>query len=136
MGLAYMICYSNVWFIIGIAHVINDAWYDATYQHVNAAVGLETDEGYKQAGKYVRLGMIGNFLLSVPVSILAVVFMPNIMTFFGYKQLVVDMSQSYAAVSVLNNLLGTTSGFLSFILDIEGHAKFNAIYGFWEALIR
>mmetsp|Transcript_12106 Transcript_12106/g.17668 ORF Transcript_12106/g.17668 Transcript_12106/m.17668 type:complete len:882 (-) Transcript_12106:94-2739(-) len=133
LGLKYMICYSNVWFIIRIFHVVNDAWYDACYHHVNATIGLETEEGLFLSGTLIKIGMVGNFLLSIPASILAVICMPSIMTWFGYHNSVVDMSQSYAAVAVINNLLGTTANLFTFVLDIEGHAKFNAIFEFWEA---
>lgn len=86
------------------------------------------------SGTLIKIGMVGNFLLSIPVSILAVICMPGIMTWFGYHESVVDISQSYAAIAVINNLLGTTANLLTFVLDIEGHAKFNAIFEFWEAL--
>ena len=86
------------------------------------------------SGTLIKIGMVGNFFLSIPASILAVICMPGIMAWFGYHNSVVEVSQSYAAVAVINNLLGTTANLLTFVLDIEGHAKFNAIFEFWEAL--
>jgi len=135
LGLRAMICYSNVWFIASLTHIINDAWYSAIYKHVNIACGQETDEGYVTAGKYIKIGMAGNFFISVPTAILTVLCMPWMMNLLGYHQSIVDLSQQYSIVVVLSRLMSSTSGLLNSIMDMEGRAKFVAIFEFWESLI-
>jgi len=134
MGLGAMICYSNVWFIAGMTHIINDAWYSATYKHINIACGLETEEGYLSAAEYIQTGMIGNFLLSIPCSIITVCFMPNIMQVIGYDESVVAISQGYSILVVLSKLLSSSSSILYSVLDIEGYAKFATVFDFWESI--
>ena len=135
MGLREMICYSNVWFIITTAFFINDVWYDTIYKHVNVSAAVGTDEAYYTAGSYVKIGVVGNFLLALPFGIASVIFMPNILTWIGYDEIIASMSQSYAVIAFAANLFDTSSGIIDCVLDIEGHAKFTAVYEFWESLI-
>jgi hypothetical protein len=67
MGLREMICYSNVWFVIYTAYLINDAWYDTVYKHVNVSAAAGTEEGYRSGGVYLKIGVIGNFLVALPL---------------------------------------------------------------------
>lgn len=133
MGLRAMICYSHVWYITGMTHILLSAWYSAIYKHLNQACALETVEGYHSAGHLTRIGIVGNFLLSIPISILTVIFMPNMMNLLGYDGAIVVLSQQYAVVVIINYLLSSTSELLYCILDLEGYAKFTAIFEFWES---
>lgn len=134
MGLRAMLCYSNVWFIVKLMHLVNDAWYSAIYKYVNIACAQETDEAYESAGRLISLGMIGNVILSIPFSTLTVHFMPDIMRLLGYEDTVVSLSQGYALIAILNRLISSTSDILGSILDLEGYAKFNAVFDFWTSL--
>ena len=135
LGLRAMICYSNVWFFVNLTHIINSAWYSAIYKHVNIACGQETDEGYVTAGNYIKIGMAGNFFISIPTAILTVLCMPYMMNLLGYHQSIVDLSQEYSIVVVSSRLLSSTSGILNSVMDMEGRAKFVTIFEFWESLI-
>ncbi len=72
-----MLLYSDVWFIVYLAFVLNGVWYYALYKYVHVSVALETDNEYTKAGKYLKIGMIGVFFLCLPLSVSAVVFMLN-----------------------------------------------------------
>ena len=100
---------------------------------MNNACSLETAEGYHSAGHLTRIGIIGTVMLSIPLGLLTVVFMPSAMRLFGYEGAIVILSQEYAMVVVLNNLLTSVSGVMYIILDLEGYAKFTAIFEFWES---
>ena len=130
-----MLCYSNVWFIIKLLHIVNDAWYSAVYKYVNIACAQETDEAYVAAGRLISLGMLGNMLISVPFSIISVRFMPEIMEMLGYEESIIDLCQGYALIAVINHLLSSTSDILSSLLELEGYAKFNAVFDFWTSLL-
>jgi MatE. len=134
MGLRAMLCYSNVWFIVKLMHIVNDAWYSAVYKYVNVVCAQETDEAYTSAGRLISLGMIGNIVMSIPFSIITVLFMPDIMKLLGYEESIIDLSQGYALIAVINRLVSSTSDILSSILDLEGYAKFNAVFDFWVSL--
>lgn len=128
-----MLCYSYVWYITDLTHIPLDAWYNAIYKHMNNACSLETAEGYHSAGHLTCIGIIGTVMLSIPLGLLTVVFMPSAMRLFGYEGAIVILSQEYAMVVVLNNLLTSVSGVMYIILDLEGYAKFTAIFEFWES---
>ena len=57
--------------------------------------------------------------------------MPQVMTCYGYADVIVEMSQSYAAIAALHSVLENSVYFLETVLDIEGHAKFNVVWSFW-----
>ena len=135
MGLRAMICYSNVWMVVYTVFLINDAWYDTVYKHVNVSASTKTKAGYLSAGLYLKVGVIGNFLMAIPFSILAVLFMPYILRWIGYDEIITEMSTGYALVAVLNNLFDSTTGLIDCVLDIEGHATFTAIFEFWDSII-
>ena len=135
MGLRELICYSNVWFVINTVYLINDPWYDTVYKHVNVAAASGTEEGYRSGGLYLKIGVIGNFILALPLSIVSVVYMPTILRWIGYDESIVEISQSYALVAAVNNFFESTTGLIDCVLDIEGHAKFTALYEFWESII-
>ena len=130
-----MIAYSHIWFIIGILHLLTDAWYNAVYRHVNIYCGLETVEGYTKAGKTVQIGMIGNFIVSLPSSVLAVIFMPSLLQLLGYDQEIVVLAKGYTIIAVISSLLSSTSDILNMVLDLEGYAKMTTVFEFWESLI-
>ena len=134
MGLREMICYSNVWFVVYSVFLINDAWYDTVYKHVNVSAAVGTNEAYHTAGKYVKIAVWGNFIIALPLSIASIVYMPAILTWIGYDESIAAISQSYAAIAVVNNLFDTSTGLIDCVLDIEGHAKFTAIFEFWDSL--
>ena len=135
MGLRAMICYSNVWFIVNLTHLINSAWYNSIYKHVNIACGIETDEGFVTAGKYINLGMAGNVIISIPTAIITVLCVPRIMDLLGYDESIVDLSQGFSVVVVISHLMATTCGILNCVMDMEGRAKFVTVFEFWESLI-
>lgn len=128
MGLAEMLCYSYVWLIIDTSHVISTALYGSTYKHVSNAVSLDTSDGYSQAGKYIRIGVFYNVLISVPTSIALVRYMPMLLSMFGYSQYVTALASDYTLVAVVTNFISTSSGFVSMIPDQEGHADFDAMW--------
>lgn len=134
MGLRDMLCYSYVWFIIYLAFVVNDAWYGVIYKHVNISAALYTKEGYEAGGRYIQIGVIGNIILSIPLSVLAIIYIPDVCRWIGYDEDVAAISRSYTIVVVASNLLSTTSSIIDSILDIEGHAKYGAKYDFWSTI--
>ena len=134
MGLRDMLVYSGVWFVVYLAFVANDAWYNAIYKHVNISAALDSKEGYAVAGRYIQIGVVGNFLISLPLSILALIYMPSIFRWIGYAEAVAEISQGYAAIAFANNLFDSTSSIIDCVLDIEGHAKFTAIFQFWNTI--
>ena len=134
MGLRDMLCYSGVWFVIYLAFVVNDAWYNAIYKHVNVSAALETKEGYAVAGKYIQIGVVGNFLISLPLSVLSVIYMPTIIRWLGYDEAVAEISQGYAAITLANNLIDTTAAIIDCVLDIDGHGKYTAVFELWDTI--
>lgn len=135
MGLREMICYSNVWFVMYMVYIVNEPWYDTVYKHVNVASAVGTKDGYRLGGLYIKIGVIGDFLVALPLSVAAVAYMPTIFRWIGYDEATAEMSQSYAAIVALNSMFDSTTGLLDCILDIEGHAGFTAAFEFWETLI-
>lgn len=129
-----MLCYSNVWFIVKLMHIVNDAWYSAVYKYINVACAKETNEACISAGRLISLGMMGNVIMSIPFSIITVRFMPDIMELLGYEESIVSLSQGYALIAVINHIVSSTSDILASILDLEGYAKFNAVFDFWTSL--
>jgi hypothetical protein len=110
MGLRAMLCYSNVWYIVKLMHIINDAWYSAVYKYVNVVCAQETDKAYTaSAGRLISLGMIGNDITLPPIPsfsiIITVLFMPDIMKLCGYDESIVQLSQGYALIVVINRLV-------------------------------
>ena len=102
------------------------------YKHVNNSIA---DENYNLAGEYLQISIIINMLISVPASIAAVMCMESIMGYYGYNDEVIDMTLSYAVVAALDYVMEGKLDILGTVLDIDGHAKFNAVYGLWESLI-
>ncbi len=135
MGLRAMIVYSHVWYIAEICHMVLSAWYEGIYKHVNYACSLETIDGYHSAGHLTKVGMIGITMLSIPCGIITVVFMPFMMGLLGYDGAIVVAAQQYAIVVVFNYFISSIGSILYCILDLEGYAKFAAIYEFWESVL-
>jgi lysylphosphatidylglycerol synthetase-like protein (DUF2156 family) len=134
MSVAAMICYSYVWFIIDAAFIYSSALYNSLYKHVNNAVATETDEGYNKAGTYIRVCMLINLIVSVPISIAVVYGMGPIMRFYGFDDATVLMCHDYTIIAVIHNFASTTSGFVAITTDIDGYADFNAKYAFFDSL--
>jgi hypothetical protein len=105
LGLGEMICWSSVWFILGMAHFITDSWHSSVYKHLVAAVAQDTNEGYVLAGKYMQIGACGKIVVMVPVSIIITWFMPEIMDWIGYDVAIVDMSRSFAAIASISQIV-------------------------------
>lgn len=135
MSVAEMICYSYVWFILGAAHIVSSALYNSAYKHVNNASALESDSGYEIGGIYIRMSIAINFLISVPASIAVVVFMGNIMRMYGYGDKMVELCTNYSIIAAISNFASVTSGFITCITDIEGHADFNAVFALADKVV-
>ena len=60
--------------------------------------------------------------------------MRAILTWIGYDPSRAAISQSYAIIAVANNMFDSAMGLIDCILDIEGHAKFTAVFEFWDSL--
>ena len=135
LGIAEMICYTWVWYIVQIFHFGSSALFNAIYLHVNNATSLETDEGNFLAGKYLQLAVVGNILISVPASLLVLIGTGPIMAMVGYGPNVIAVCQKYAVIACLSNLLESTSNMMTIVLDIDGHAKYNAIFDFWDEIL-
>ena len=135
LGVAEMICYTWVWYIIELFHIGSSALFNSIYIHVNNAVALENDEGHFLAGKYLHLAMVGNILISIPASILVVMATSPILVMVGYGPKVIATCRKYAAISCLSNLFESTANMATIVLDIDGHAKYNAIFDFWDEII-
>ena len=129
-----MICYAYVWFIIGAAFIYSSALYSSLYKHVNNAVAAETEEGYNKAGKYIRVCIIINLIISVPISVGVVYGMGPIMRLYGFDDEIVQMCYGYTIIAVFHNFASTTSGFVTITTDIDGYADFNAKYAFFDSL--
>ena len=129
-----MIAYTYVWYIISILFVINRALYSSIFHHVNISVSLETEEGNFLTGKYLQMSVFLNLAFATPVSIASVFLISPILTNIGYGEAVVRSCQTYAALASVSNVLETSLSMVSCILDITGHAKFNAVFDFWETM--
>merc|ERR1711937_1118178 len=60
--------------------------------------------------------------------------MPNFFDFYGYGDYVFQAGLSYSYLALIGVILEDNLGILSSMLEIDGHAKFNAVYGFWETV--
>lgn len=135
MSVAEMICYSYVWFILEAAFILSSALYNSLYKHVNNSIATETEEGYFKAGKYIRIGIIVNFVLSVPISIGMVFGMGSVFRLYGFGDQMVRLCHKYTIVAVIHNFTSTTSSFITLTTDIDGYADFNAKYSFIDTLV-
>jgi len=135
MGLGDMICYSNVWFLLGTVQMISSAWQGSAYKHFIAAVAQESSDGNRLAGQYLQLATNGTILLMLPVTLIISVWMPTIMDWFGYDDEIVEISRYYVIVAAINQLIDYVGYNFSALLEIQGYAKFNAIFDFWESLV-
>ena len=61
--------------------------------------------------------------------------MPAIMNWFQYDDEIVDMSRSFACTAAISQLISFSSESLYSLLEIEGYARFNAVYDFWECVV-
>lgn len=57
------------------------------------------------------------------------------MNWFGYDDEIVDMSRSFAITAAISQLISLSSESLYSLLEIEGYARFNAVYDFWECVV-
>lgn len=135
MGLREMICYSSVWFVLYTVLLVNDVWYDTVYKHVNVSAASETEEGYRTAAVYLKVGVVGDFVMALPMCAIAVYFMPDILLLIGYDESVAEISLAYGAISAVNCLFDSATGTVDMVLDIGGHASFTAVYEFWESIV-
>ena len=134
IGTPEMICYSYVWFLLDASHLISDAMYNSLYKHANNCVAAETDEGYEKAGKYIRICMLFNNLISIPICTGMVFAMGPFMRMFGYGPKIVNLSKNYTIIASITKVISTCTGFVSIIPDIDGHADFDAMYGLFDSL--
>jgi len=132
LGTDVLICYSTVWFILDVFNIISGGLYGSCYKHVNNSIA---NEHYFLTGEYIQLSILLNLAISIPATLAAIYFMENIFEFYGYGEDVTSMATSYAAIASLSHIMESCLGFLSIVLEIDGHAKFNAVYGFWESVI-
>ena len=134
IGIPEMICYSYVWFLLDASHIISDAMYNSLYKHANNCVAAETDEGYEKVGKYIRISMFCNNLISIPICIGMVYAIGPFMRMFGYGPKIVNLSMRYTVIAAINKVTSTCTGFVSIIPDIDGHADFDAMYSLIDSL--
>jgi hypothetical protein len=135
MSVASMICYSYVWFIIDAAFLYPGALYNSLYKHVNNSVAGGDDAGYFKAGKYIRVCIIINLIISIPASIAIVFGMGSIFRFYGFGEAMVELSHGYTLIAVIHNVLSYTSSFITITTDIDGYADFNAKYTFFDSIV-
>jgi hypothetical protein len=57
------------------------------------------------------------------------------MKWIGYDNKIVEMSQSFAAVASVAQIIEYCASTFTSLLEIEGYARFNAIFDFWDATI-
>jgi len=131
MGNAAMITYSTVWFILDFFNIISGGLYGSCYKHVNNAIA---DGSNHLAGEYMQISIIFNTIISVPACIAAVCFMETITAYYGYTDEVINMSASYATIAAISYVLEGNLAMAGIVLDIDGYAKFNAVWGLWESL--
>ena len=129
IGTAEMICYSYVWFFIDAANIVSTALYTSLYKHVNNAAAKETDDGYNKAGKFVRIAIYFNFIISIPISFILIFSVGPIMRLYGYGNKIAKLSQKYTVLASVSQFISTSTGYASLIPDIEGHADFDALFG-------
>jgi len=129
IGTAEMICYGYVWFFMEATHIVSSALYTSLYKHANNAKALGTQEGYDRAGKYIRISIIFNFIISVPITIILMFTVGPSMRLYGYGNKIAILSQKYTLIACLSNFISSSMGYASIIPDLEGHADFDAIYG-------
>ena len=102
---------------------------------MNVSIAMNNAEGDHLTGKYVQMAIILNFISSIPASIIAVAVVPPIMTWIGYGGKVVSSCYYYSMIASVSNLMDGTLSMISIAMDIGGHARFNAIFDFWEAVL-
>lgn len=61
--------------------------------------------------------------------------MPTIMLWCGYDEEVVDICHGYVFLASITQFVSYGLQPLSSLLEIEGYARFNAVYDFWECTI-
>lgn len=135
MGTGEMICYSYVWFLISLANVISEALYSSLYKHVNNAVALETEEGNINAGKYIRISLYLNVFTSLLVNTALIMTIDPIMRLYGYGEQIALLSQKYMYIAAVNDIMTSTISFPGLIVDIIGHADFDAIFGLVDSIM-
>jgi len=135
MSIAEMICYSYVWFIIDAAFLFSTALYNSMYKHVSNAIAPDTDEGYFKAGKYIRISIIINLILSIPISVAVIFGMGSIFRMYGFEEQMVQLCSSYTIIAIIHHLTTSISDYIASIIEIEGHADFNAKYSFFDSLV-
>ena len=57
------------------------------------------------------------------------------MSWIGYDEETIDIARSYAIVASISQMIENCASPFSALLEIEGYAKFNAIYDFWDSII-
>jgi len=130
MSVGSMICYSYVWFVIDAVFIYSSALSSSLYKHVNNAIATETEDGCFKAGIYIRVCIIINLIISIPLSVGVVYFMEAIMSFYGYDGAIME----YTIIAVVHNFLSTTSGFITITTAIDGYANFNAKFAFFDSI--
>ena len=113
-----------------MAHILSNSLYGSLYKHVNNAAASGTPEGYHQAGQYIRIGLILNTIMTIPVSIILIFFMHDFIGLFGYGERVTNLAQGYTIIAVFKKFIETSSSFITMIMDIEDRADFDAMYDF------
>lgn len=129
-----MICYTYVWFIIDAAFMLPSALYSSAYKHVNNAIASDTEEGYFKAGRYIRISVIINTLLSIPISFALIFGIGYVLKMYGFGDEMVQLSFNFTIISVIHQVTSTISELIHMTIDIDGYADFNAKYTFFDAV--
>ena len=135
LGIDEMITYTYVWYIISILHFPNRALFSSLYHHMNISIAMNNAEGDHLTGEYVQMAIVLNVVSSIPASIIAVAIVPPIMTWIGYGGKVVSSCYYYSMIACVSNMMDNTLSMISIAMDIGGHARFNAIFDFWETVL-
>lgn len=130
-----MICFSSVGYIMEVTHFMNLAWYRGVHEEVGKAYGLDSEQRFFEIGKLAQAGIVGNTILSIPFSIVAIFCTPSLMTWMGFAESIVNLSKTYTIVAVISELVLSTKKFLSVILYLDHNYKSLTSYKFMEALI-
>ena len=131
MSVESMLCYSYVWFVIEAVFIYSNALSSSLYKHVNNAIATESEDGCIKAGIYIRVCIIINMIISIPLSVGVVYFIEEIMSFYSDDY---DTVMEYTIIAVVHNFFSTTSGFITITTDIDGYADFNAKYAFFDSI--
>ena len=105
IGVAEMITYSYVWFLLDAAHIISGALGTSLYKHVNNSAATETTAGYFNGGRYIRICIIINAIFSTVISVIMILYMDVFLGMFGYGQQVTGTANSYTALAVIHNFI-------------------------------